>query len=339
MGDLIHALPALTDAAHHIPGITFDWVVDEAFAEIPGWHPSVVDVIPSAHRRWKGHKWQNLKNGELKRFYQQLNANSYDYIIDAQNNLKSATVSLLRKGAVYGLDKSSAREFPAHWAYRHQINVPKDEHAIARQRLLLAQVLGYDVPGSPADYGIDTRKLSVPDISLPEKFLFFVHNASWTTKLWPETHWQSLIQKANTAGFDVLLPCGNDEEYERAKRLAYDNAMAHALPKMSLSEVGGLLLNAQGAVCCDTGLCHMAAALSVPSVSLYGPTDHNLIGACGENQLHLVASDFSCAPCHESQCNYVQPPSPMSACMASFTPEHVWCELKDLMQAAENRIR
>ncbi len=55
MGDLMHALPALTDAARAIPGIQFDWVVDESFAEVPGWHPAVNQVIRSAHRRWSLH--------------------------------------------------------------------------------------------------------------------------------------------------------------------------------------------------------------------------------------------------------------------------------------------
>jgi ADP-heptose:LPS heptosyltransferase len=48
LGDVIHALPALTDAARAIPGIRFDWVVEEGFAEIPTWHPAVDKVIPVA---------------------------------------------------------------------------------------------------------------------------------------------------------------------------------------------------------------------------------------------------------------------------------------------------
>lgn len=48
LGDVIHTLPALTDAAHAIPGIRFDWVVEEGFAEIPSWHPAVDQVIPVA---------------------------------------------------------------------------------------------------------------------------------------------------------------------------------------------------------------------------------------------------------------------------------------------------
>ncbi len=53
MGDVLHTLPALTDAAQAIPGIRFDWVVEEGFAQIPSWHKSVERVIPVAIRRWR----------------------------------------------------------------------------------------------------------------------------------------------------------------------------------------------------------------------------------------------------------------------------------------------
>ena len=45
MGDLMHALPALTEAKEHIKDISFDWVVDKNFASVPSWHPLVNKII------------------------------------------------------------------------------------------------------------------------------------------------------------------------------------------------------------------------------------------------------------------------------------------------------
>ncbi|KPE47437.1 glycosyltransferase family 9 protein, partial [Pseudomonas aeruginosa] len=90
LGDVIHTLPALTDAARAIPGIQFDWVVEEGFAEIPAWHPAVARVIPVAIRRWRKNLWQTLRNGEWRRFKQRLKEVDYDLVIDAQGLLKSA---------------------------------------------------------------------------------------------------------------------------------------------------------------------------------------------------------------------------------------------------------
>lgn len=334
MGDLMHALPALTDASNAIPGIKFDWVVDEAFAEVASWHPAVDKIICSAHRRWKKNLRQTIFGGQLADFYRQLNACEYDVIVDAQNNLKSATITWLRRGHSHGLDKASVREHPAHWAYHFQHSTDKSQHAIARQRRLLAQALDYPVPNTTPDYGIDRSRMRLPAFALPKKFLFFVHNASWSTKLWPEGHWHQLIEIAQQQGYEVLLPCGNEEEQQRAERLATGHSNATALPRLSLSEIGGILTQASGAVCCDTGLCHLAGLLDVPSVSFYGPTDHRLIGATGLNQQHLIASTktFSCAPCYNRRCNFDGGDETMAACMASFKPEQIWQDLNTLIQ-------
>ncbi|ARN74849.1 lipopolysaccharide heptosyltransferase I [Oceanicoccus sagamiensis] len=333
MGDLMHALPALTDATHAIPGIQFDWVVDEAFAEVPSWHPAVNQIICSAHRRWKKQLGQSIFGGQLSKFYRQLNHSDYDVILDAQNNIKSAVISGLRRGKIHGLSKQSISEAPASWAYRYPHDADKDQHAIARQRLLFSEAIGYDLPQTAPDYGIDRSLLQLPDIELPERFLFFVHNASWTTKLWPEPHWHALIKQAAEAGYKVLLPCGNDEELARAQRLAQQHSNATALPKLSLSHVGGIMNKAAGVVTCDTGLCHLAGMLGLPSVSFYGPTSDQLIGATGLNQQHIIASSeaFSCAPCYGRRCTKDGADSEMSDCMDSFLPEQVWQSLTELM--------
>src|SRR3546814_14388333 len=78
LGDVVHTLPALTDAARAIPGIRFDWVVKEGFAEIPTWHPAVDKVIPVAIRRWRKHRWQHIKSGEWRRFKTNIGAKKYE---------------------------------------------------------------------------------------------------------------------------------------------------------------------------------------------------------------------------------------------------------------------
>lgn len=338
MGDLMHALPALTDAGRQLPGISFDWVVDEAFAEVPAWHPAVDRVFRSAHRRWKSGAIDAWRHGEFKAFYRDLNANDYDVIIDAQNNVKSALISWLRRGDVHGMDKASVAERPAHLAYKSRHRVDKSLHAIARQRQLFAQALGYAVPDSAPDFGLREDAFRLPDLELPRPYLFLVHNASWTTKLWPEEHWHELIRLAGEAGYQAVLPGGNDEELERAVRIATAHDNAVALPRLTLSELGGIIDNAAGAVCCDTGLAHLAAMVGKPAVTLYGPTSVALIGTTGKNQRHLVATSppFPCAPCYKHQCDFDSPGASLSACMRAFDPAVVWETLRTAMTVAGN---
>jgi heptosyltransferase-1 len=94
--------------------------------------------------------------------------------------------------------------------------------------------------------------------------------------------------------------------------------------------------NAAGVVCCDTGLGHLAAALDLPSVSFYGPTDAKLIGTLGLNQKHIIASSetYRCAPCYRRSCDFTDKKEAMAACMASFSPQTTWNELQQLINNA-----
>src|SRR5579872_177737 len=98
LGDIIHALPALTDAKRVYPDITFDWVVENAFKEVPAWHPAVHRVIPVALRRWRKQVGTAFRKGEIRDFLKDLRQDKYDYIIDAQGLLKSVALTLLSRG-------------------------------------------------------------------------------------------------------------------------------------------------------------------------------------------------------------------------------------------------
>lgn len=330
MGDLIHALPAISDAKAVMPEICFDWVIDESFAEVAGWHSAVQDIIPTAHRRWRKHKWQTLQSGELRKFLKNLRKTSYDFVIDGQTNFKSALITRFSKGLRCGLDRDSAREFVAHYAYQKQIFVPKQEHAVKRMRMLFADVFNYPYQDTEPDFAIERSRLVVPNFELPDKFLMFMHNASWESKLWPENYWIELLKMAVAADYSVLLPSGNADEQARAERLAKLHPKVHALPRMSLSEVAYVISQARGAVSNDTGLGHLTAALNIPSVNLYGATDSALIGAPGKVQIYLQA-EFPCAPCYKKQCIYRGPTEETPACFTKIPPALVWEKLMALI--------
>ena len=94
LGDVLHTLPALTDAVQQRPDIRFDWVVEEAFVEVPEWHAAVAEVIPVALRRWKHRPFQVLRAGEPQAAVKHLRTQRYDRIIDAQGLVKSAAAQL-----------------------------------------------------------------------------------------------------------------------------------------------------------------------------------------------------------------------------------------------------
>lgn len=340
LGDVIHTLPALTDAQAAIPGIRFDWVVEEGFAEIPIWHPAVAEVIPVAVRRWRKSPLKTLRSGEWKRFRERLHTHEYDLVIDAQGLLKSAVLTLGIKAPVVGLDKQSAREPLASLFYHDQrIRVPRDQHAVERVRQLFARALGYRLPERIGDYGLNRTWLAgeQPD----SDYLIFLHGTTWVTKHWPELYWRQLAELAVERGMQVRLPWGNDVEKARAQRIADGLEGVLVLPKLSLAGVARILAGARACVAVDTGLGHLAAALDVPTVSLYGPTNPGWSGAYGRSQLHL-ASDFPCAPCMSRKCTY-QPTREdarqfdlrreLPLCFTRLQPQRVMLELEQLLGA------
>jgi heptosyltransferase I len=324
MGDIIHTLPALTDAAAAIPNIEFDWLVEESFQAIPAWHYKVNKVIPLALRRWRKDFISSLRKGEMKSFFNNLRALKYDMIIDAQGLTKSAVLSFLARGKRFGLDWTSARE---HWAslwYHQRSHASWDDHAVSRVRQLFAQSLNYELPNSPPNYGIDLKKLAVIPQEIP--YFIFLHGTTWATKHWPESYWIELGKIIASSGYKIKLLFGNELEKNRAERIQSQVSSVEVLPKLSLTEVAGVLAGAKGIVSVDTGLGHLAAALNVKTVSLYGPSDPLLTGTQGLNQIHLKAN-FPCAPCFKRDCQFKGDKSIEPPCFASLSPERVWNEL------------
>ena len=165
MGDVIHALPAVTDAVNALPNCRFDWVVEGAFSEIPTWHAAVDRVVPVALRRWRKNFWQS--RNPIKQAYSELREQQYDLVIDAQGLIKSAVLSRIAKGDVSGFDAHSLREPLASRLYQTQHAVSRQRHAIERVRDLFAESLAYTRPESVADYGIDP--VSYTHLTLPTK--------------------------------------------------------------------------------------------------------------------------------------------------------------------------
>lgn len=325
LGDIIHTFPALSDAVKAYPTIQFDWVIEESFQNIARWHSSVQTVLPIALRRWRK-QWLQSRS-DIKKRLQAIRNHSYDKIIDAQGLLKSAIITNIARGPSAGFNWNSAREPIASLFYQQKYSVPWAQHAVSRIRTLLAQALGYSTPNDLPQYGIDISRL--PAFSDANPYYVFLHGTTWTTKHWPESYWISLASKVVEKGNTVFLPWGTLPERARAERIRAATTLPNSvkiLPKMNLEEIGGVLAGAHAVVSVDTGLGHLAAALAVPTVSLYGPTDAQKTGLFGQHQIHLSAS-YSCAPCFSRICTQggekpVDPP-----CFATVSPDRVWEQL------------
>ncbi|VFP88462.1 lipopolysaccharide heptosyltransferase RfaC [Candidatus Erwinia haradaeae] len=289
MGDVIHSLPALTDARLAFPNMHCEWVIEENFSEIPTWHPAVSHVIPVAIRRWRKNWFKNLIRKERINFKHALQYRSYDAVIDAQGLIKSAAlISRFATGTKHGGDIYSIREPVASWWYDKRYAINKNQHAVQRIRSLFAKSLNYTLPTTIGDYGILQHFKKNQPIKTND-YLVFLHATTKDKKQWPEMHWRTLINSLQPERVMIKLPWGTHNEFLRAQRLAQGLSYVEVLPKLMLKEIAHILIGAKAIVSVDTGLSQLAAALNCPNITLYGPTNVDLIGGYGHNQISVLS--------------------------------------------------
>jgi len=277
LGDVLHNLPVVSDIVRHYPDAKIDWGVEESFAALPKLHPAVRNVIPVAVRRWRGKLLSVAAWREIGAFRGTLAAQHYDIAIDTQGLLKSALLMRGAQGLRCGFDRGSAREPLATGLYQRTFSVATGQHAVERNRQLVAQALGYALVGQ-ADYGIRPPTIARLVWLADAPYAVLLHATSRADKLWGEANWVALGHYLHEKNIRCILPWGSAAEQARSLRLATLIPDAVSPPRLSLNEAAALLGGARAVVGVDTGLAHLAAALGVPTVGIYTATDPALTG-------------------------------------------------------------
>ena len=313
MGDLVHALPAVSDIARAHPHAQIDWLAERPFDAIARLHPAVHRVIPVAWRKWRKSLWRTETRHLMHDFWGSLRTEAYDVVIDLQGLVKSAamvrmtrlsTVAPTDCGALRpqwgycGYDAASAREPLAARAYQHRFAVSRQDTSVSRNRQLSAAALGYDVNGA-MDFGLQQMPLpsdwsfvsTTGAAGIQPPWVSLIHGASRDEKLWDVHNWTQLIVHLAAQGQRSLLLWGSDAERVRSERL-YDAAAqagvaAELLPMvppfLTIAQVAQCLAVSSAVVGLDSGFTHLAAALARPTVGIYADFDPQLAALTGVN--------------------------------------------------------
>ena len=298
LGDVIHCLPVIHDIRAHFSNAQIDWVVEESFAVIPRMHAGVNQVFTVAMRRWKKQIFNPNTWAEIGKFKKIIKQNQYDAIIDTQGLLKSALITKQAHGLKHGYDKDSIREPIASWFYDKTYAISYQQHAVTRNRALLAMSLGYEIPKNAPDYGINPiidASVSPIDAGMQEctgvilssgDYIIALHGTSRDSKLWPVENWMDLGRELAKQNLSLALPWASEAELARANAIAsqlknaqVDNCMV--MPKLSIAQIANIISHAKAAIGVDTGLSHLAAALNIPTIAIYTDTNPALTGVMG----------------------------------------------------------
>ena len=336
LGDVVHALPVLAALQQRQPGCRVDWAVDDRSSGLLEGHPGLERVVVLPRKGLAGATGWVRSLRPLSRFTRHLRSVEYDLALDLQGNLKSGLVARL-SGArcVLGAARAHTREANHLWLSRG-IELPAQaRHKVERNLALLSAVLGEPVAWQAPTLGLREHEQAAAQAALaaaglPARDLTVLHAGSsgfGAFKRWPAERFAALALRLGSTHAPVALTYGPGEEslVEEVERRAAGHARRVATP--GLRVLAAVLSRARQVIGGDTGPLHLAAALGVPVLGIYGPKDpavYGPYGRRGDGSVGLlptvVQPDVACRPCTLRRCG-----API--CLTTLAPERVLAAL------------
>lgn len=285
LGDLVHTLPLAHALRCHSPTSSIVWIVEEREKTLLLHNPVVDEVVVGPTRRWR----QDLRTPpgamrvvrELLMLGRRLKSLRLDVAIDPQGLLKSTIFTVLTRAPIrIGFERRHAREPLSSLFTTHRVTPPPSAVHLVEKQLSLLQPLGiqpreiaFPLPLVPAAEEKALALLQRHRVKSEDRLVALIPATRRPAKQWPPTNFRQLAERiAEEIGVRVLLLAGPGEEgllQAVAQGLTPHPILA---PSTSIPELIAFLRRAHLAMGNDTGPLHLAAALEVPTIGLYGPT-------------------------------------------------------------------
>jgi heptosyltransferase-1 len=299
MGDILHALPAVTGLRQAHPAWQIGWVVDPRWqsllsaagtaqeSAIDAERSRAMPVVDRLHltrtQDWKRRPLSGNTRREIAALRKELRDAGYDVVLDLQGAIRSAAIARL-SGAHRRIGEANPREWPAHWLFTERV-VTHGTH-VAEQDIELASAIAADAltavdPALPVDCEAERWCDAWLAATFPQQarpIALIAPGAGWGAKRWPPERYAAVARGLADRGFSVLVNCGPGEEMLAAPIVATGAAtpLNVTLPQL-IALTRRIVLCVGG----DTGPLHLASALGRPVVGVYGPTDPSRNGPFG----------------------------------------------------------
>jgi len=288
LGDLFHALPAVHMLKTQL-NATVDWVTQTEYAQLVECFTDIDRVIAFPRRRSDGGKIAFLREALSHR---------YDYIVDFQGLMKSALLARMARGT-RRIGPSFHREGSKAFYSSVAGELDKNRHAI-HENLDVVRHLGLEVTG--IEFPMAFPDL-VKDRPSPRIALFPV--TRWKNKCWPEESFVTAGRMLrNKTGASIYL-FGSKVDRPVCSRIeaGIGGVVTNLTGRTSLVELGSFLASMDLVIANDSGPMHFAAAIGVPVLAVFGPTDPGRTGPYGGRHKVLVGRR-SCRPCMSRKCRF-----------------------------------
>jgi heptosyltransferase-1 len=320
MGDVIHALPAVARLRQAFPNARIAWAIEPRWAPLLEDNPSVDEVIAAPTSLWRKHLASPTTWSAVRELHRHLRESGFDAAVDFQGLLKSALLARLSGATrIFGFERQDLREPLAGLFYSDRVHSAATH--VVEKNLALAAALG--AAAGPVEFPLPPGAL---DSDLPRgEFVLASPVAGWKAKQWPPEHYARLagILHCHTSMTLVLDCAATDRAYcEQIRRLAPDGAC-----HLHVSSLAGLIAatrRARAVVGIDSGPLHLAAALGVRGVAIFGQTDPARNGPYGDTFVILRASGALTSYKREGA---------FAPSMTAIEPEQVWQALEPRLAA------
>ena len=266
MGDIIHAMIALQFIKKALPKTQIDWIVEDGFKDVLQNNPDIDNILPINLKAIKKKKSAIFSQYKILKEYSK---NNYDLVIDAQGLLKSAIVSkIVARKDIAGFDKNSIRESIASLFYDDKISIPYEANAIDRNMAVICKALYIEYTKEDI---LNKKPFLHSSLHVEQQmeYIVFVVGASRENKIYPK---EKFVELANKLQKHILIVWGNEEEKETAEFIAQNSKYAFVAPKGDLDKLKHTIQNSKFVIGGDTGPTHMAWALNIPSITIFGNT-------------------------------------------------------------------
>jgi heptosyltransferase-1 len=273
LGDIIHAMVALQFIKQHLPNSTIDWVVEEGFKDILANNPDINEIHTVNIKKAKQQRSIKLLFNEIKKLRK---LPRYDIVIDTQGLIKSAIVSrAIPSRQTFGFDKNSLRESFAAKLYTDVCSINYDENIIKRNTSVISSALdikiSHDDILTKQSFLFSNNQISSDLLSDSKANIALIPGASFKSKIYPVDQYAQIADELKSqANFIVLW--GNESERNMAEQIQKIVPEAHIADKLTLNELKAFIVKTDLVIGGDTGPTHMAWALNIPSITLFGST-------------------------------------------------------------------
>jgi heptosyltransferase I len=303
LGDVVHSLPFLNAVKTCFPEAEIHWVIAKGLEGILDGHPMIERLWIINKDAWK--KIDNAKNTvtEIGILFKELKTEHFDLVVDLQGLLRSGIITSATRAPVR-IGFQEARE-GSRFFYTHKVKGGKDIHAVARY-LKIASFLGCDIsrvsfPFPPESSSTFTSQLLT--FNVPTEYAVLVPGARWKTKKWPPEKFGELASRLPVQSVVVGSKADKDIA-DLIVSLSAGKAVSLA-GKTSLPELIAVMRRAKFVISNDSGPMHIAAALGIPVLAIFGPTDPRRTGPYGKGHT-IITAEEPCAPCFKKTCEDVK---------------------------------